>query len=132
MEEKQKKQSGEKNDDTQKTREKSSEATIKVKEETTNKANQEASVAEEMRIESYDFSAINPELVEKVKESLQHMLWLDEELADMKFVLATNIREFPFVQFTHGRERVIRPQPFTKTFRGVGTATRWQIPLTLA
>jgi len=136
------KHSGGKGDDTQKAGEKQHDASssgkephaapTKVKEETTKENGQGDTVTGEKRIKSYDFSALDPELVKRVKESLQHQNWLEEELSDMKFVLSTNIRELPFVQFTHGRERVIRPQPFSKTFKGVGVATRWQIPLTLA
>ncbi|KAL7436258.1 hypothetical protein ACHAXM_005212 [Skeletonema potamos] len=124
------KQSGGKCDGTQKACQ--VDAPTKVKEETTEETVQGDSVTGEKRIKSYDFSAVDAELVKRVKESLQQQDWLEEELVDMKFVLTTNIRELPFVQFTHGRERVIRPQPFSKTFKGVGVATRWQIPLTLA
>ena len=136
-------QSGKKDDKKQQAEEKESDASssgnepraapTKVKEERSKETDQEdAAVGEKKKIESYNFSAIDPELVKRVEESLQHQDWLKDELDAMKIVLTSNIRELPFVQFTHGRERVIRPQPFTKTYRGVGVATRWQIPLTLA
>eukprot|EP00985_Skeletonema_marinoi_P001093 scaffold446_cov142-Skeletonema_marinoi.AAC.1 len=102
-------------------------APSKVKEEPTRET-----TSGDKKIKSYDFSHSDPELVKRVKESIEHQDWLEEELSAMKIVLMTEIRELPFVQFTQGRERVIRPQPFAKTYRGVGGAERWQIPLTLA
>lgn len=132
------KQSQKKDDDTERAKEKQSDAcsssvgetkpvvSTKVKEET------EKETKGEGMSKSYDFSHLDPDLVKRVKESISHQNWLEEELADMKIVLETEVTELPFVQFTSGRERVIRPQPFAKTYRGVGTATRWQLPLTLA
>mmetsp|Transcript_16466 Transcript_16466/g.27080 ORF Transcript_16466/g.27080 Transcript_16466/m.27080 type:complete len:778 (+) Transcript_16466:77-2410(+) len=102
-------------------------ASTKVKKETAKET-----ATREKKVKSYDFSHLDPELVKRVTESITHQDWLEEELADMKIVLETDIRKLPFVQFTDGRERVIRPMPFAKTYRGVGMATRWQLPLALA
>ena len=49
-----------------------------------------------------------------------------------KVVQSGTMEEFPFMHFTNGKQRVIRPQPFSKEFKGVGTATRWQVPISLA
>ena len=84
---------------------------------------------------------------------------LENELKDLKVIAdsAAELRDFPFVRFANGRKRVIRPQvgagvnfellgnsltfkcrnpqlpqAFEKEFKGCGTATRWQVPLTLA
>ena len=108
-------------------RDKEQQSPKQAKEEPTEEATSEQQV-----IKSYNFSHLDPALIERVKKSIEQQDWLTEELSEMKFVLATEIKELPFVQFTHGRERVIRPQPFGHTYRGVGIATRWQVPLTLA
>ncbi|KAL7528919.1 hypothetical protein ACHAXR_003825 [Thalassiosira sp. AJA248-18] len=58
---------------------------------------------------------------------------LDREHQEMgKCVLSSNITEIPYVLFCNGERRLIRPQPFSKEFKDIGIATRWQIPLTLA
>lgn len=43
-----------------------------------------------------------------------------------------NTDQIPIVHFVHGHIRAIVPQPFSRSFRGCGTAIRWQLPLALA
>lgn len=38
---------------------------------------------------------------------------------------------FPLVKFAHST-RLLLPRPFEREYKGFGTATRWQLPLTLA
>jgi ATP-dependent DNA helicase PIF1 len=91
----------------------------------------------------YDFSGVNSDIVDKVKGFLRNSsgFFLAIEKDDMELILRkSKIKLLPFVQFTDvggksaviERFRVIRPQPFTKVFRKVGVATRWQVPLVLA
>ena len=81
----------------------------------------------------FDFYQVNPEFVAEVKSQLAIMETdiLHRELLHMEKV-ESSIEELPFVQFASGTFRVIRPQPFSKVFKEIGSATRWQIPLTLA
>lgn len=81
----------------------------------------------------FDFCQVNPEFVVEVKSQLAIMEndILDRELLHMDKV-ESSIEELPFVQFANRTFRVIRPQPFSKVFKDIGSATRWQIPLTLA
>ena len=54
------------------------------------------------------------------------------ELSEMEEILQSDITDLPFVHFLCGAKRLIRPQAFEKEYKKLGTATRWQIPLTLA
>ena len=90
---------------------------------------------------NYDFSRVNSDFVEKVTGFLCNSsdLFLSHEREEMRVVLhSSKIILLPYVQFTDIggknaiRERVIRPQAFTKKYRKVGLATRWQIPLVSA
>lgn len=84
---------------------------------------------------TFDFSGINPQLVKDVKGHLQSLgsTMITRELEHMaKVVQSGTMDELPYVHFTNGKQRVIRPQPFSKEFKGVGTATRWQVPISLA
>ena len=54
------------------------------------------------------------------------------ELSAMEEILQSDITDLPFVHFLCGAKRLIRPQAFKKEYKKLGTATRWQIPLTLA
>jgi hypothetical protein len=46
--------------------------------------------------------------------------------------LHSSMAELPYVGFKNGQIRVLVPVPFQKEFKGCGTASRWQLPLTLA
>ena len=83
---------------------------------------------------AYDFSVFDPEIVDVTKSRLSSFseTFLNIEHEHIENIMSSNIDVFPFVVFTNGRKVVIRPQPFSKTYRKCGTATRWQIPLTLA
>ncbi|EJK67291.1 hypothetical protein THAOC_11702 [Thalassiosira oceanica] len=74
--------------------------------------------------------------IKSIKSTLSSMSTkkLEKELKDLKLIAdsAAKFRDFPFVRFANGPKRVIRPQAFEKEFKGCGTATRWQVPLTLA
>jgi len=82
----------------------------------------------------FDFSDVNPYLVEKIKAHVANMgqSVIEREQEEMEKVLKSEIKELPYISFYNGKRRLIRPQPFSKEFKGVGTAVRWQIPLTLA
>jgi len=90
----------------------------------------------------YDFSNVSSHFVEKVKGFLSNSsdTFLTHEREEMKVILLTStMKLFPYVEFTNvrgknnsTRERMIRPKPFTKVYRKIGIATRWQIPLVLA
>ena len=58
--------------------------------------------------------------------------FLHEELAEVEKAVASGIKTLPLVRFLEGQLRIITPKPFSKEFRGCGTATRWQLPLQLA
>lgn len=60
------------------------------------------------------------------------MTRLKIELREMEEILQSNITDLPFVHFSCGAKRLIRPQAFEKEYKKLGIATRWQIPLTLA
>jgi len=91
------------------------------------------SSAHKLRSTGFDLSQVNPEFVVEVKSQLANMETdlLQRELLHMEKV-ESRIKELPFIQFANGTCRVIKPQPFSKVFKDIGTATRWQIPLTLA
>ena len=57
---------------------------------------------------------------------------LIRERDEMEEILQSNIADLPFVHFVSGAKRLIRPQAFTKEYKKIGSARRWQIPLTLA
>ena len=83
----------------------------------------------------FDFSGVDPRIANDVKAHLESMgpTVLSREYDEMlKVANESKIAELPFVRFANGQKRVIRPQAFTKEFRGVGTAIRWQVPLSLA
>ncbi|KAL7551568.1 hypothetical protein ACHAWF_018419 [Thalassiosira exigua] len=83
------------------------------------------------RPERYDFSGFVAEIKSHVENMGRDVI--NRELEEMeKLTFLKIVDELPYVHFTNGRRRIIRPQPFSKEFKGVGTATRWQIPLTLA
>lgn len=84
-------------------------------------------------------SDIAPQLVDD-EISTAVSTWLSElsasglisERDEMEEILKTKVTDLPFVHFVAGPKRVIRPQAFEKHYKKCGTATRWQIPLTLA
>ncbi|KAL7542647.1 hypothetical protein ACHAXR_011953 [Thalassiosira sp. AJA248-18] len=82
----------------------------------------------------FDFAGVIPEFVKEITAHVANMgpVVIERELQEMKKVLLSEIVELPYIYFANGKRRIIRPQPFSKEFKGVGTATRWQIPLTLA
>lgn len=94
------------------------------------------SIAEKKeRASSFDFSGIDEDLVEEIKDHVSNMgpTILKRELEHMtKIVESGTVDELPYVHFANGQRRIIRPQPFAKEFKDVGKATRWQLPLTLA
>jgi hypothetical protein len=61
-----------------------------------------------------------------------HEKGLVNERDQMDEILKSKVTELPYVHFRDGPRRLIRPQAFTKEYKRCGTATRWQIPLTLA
>lgn len=82
---------------------------------------------------TYDFSSVSDEVLAEVQPWIEKQAedWLMKEIKEMEKI-ALSFEHLPYVQFTTGRKRLIRPQSFSKTFRKCGTAIRWQIPLTLA
>lgn len=82
----------------------------------------------------FDISGLDPDLVKEIKWHVANMgpAVREKEHQEMMKVIHSGVLELPYIQFANGKRRIIRPQPFTKEFKGVGTATRWQIPLTLA
>ena len=97
-------------------------------------ATQKKSDSEKKKITRFDFSDVNPEFVKEIKSHVANMgpVVITRELEHVsKVVEVLEIKEFPYVHFSNGK-RDIRPQPFEKEYKKVGTATRWQIPLTLA
>lgn len=82
----------------------------------------------------FDFSDIDPNILKEIKSHVSNMGEdvLDKELMHIGKAITSGLVELPYVHFANGKRRIIRPQPFAKEFKGVGTATRWQLPLTLA
>jgi len=84
--------------------------------------------------EGFDFSNVNPKILNEIRAHVANMdpNVIEREMQEMRKVLRSNIVDLPYIHFANGKRRIIRPQPFSKEFKGVGIATRWQIPLTLA
>lgn len=87
---------------------------------------QEADVEDE-----FDYG-IEPELLNEIKANIKEMKDMSKEIKAMDKLVMADMKYLPYVQFTSGKIRLILPQPFQKTFKGCGSATRWQIPLSLA
>jgi len=77
---------------------------------------------------------LEPDLTIIVVKELQKMSTeqLQKEEEKVSVAESYNLKEFPIVRFREGQVRVITFQNFDKEFKGCGTASRWQIPLTLA
>ena len=83
-------------------------------------------------VDDYNYS-IDSEILQEIKSNIGCMSDLNDELRIIdKISMSEMMTALPYVQFTNGRKRLIRPQPFKKEFKGCGHASRWQIPLTLA
>ena len=89
--------------------------------------------------ESGGEGALIPLLNSVDKETAFTVIWrllreefLLEELAEVEKAVASGLKTLPLVRFLEGQVRIITPKPFSKEFRGCGTATRRQIPLQLA
>ena len=80
------------------------------------------------------FPSFNNHSLTEVTEWLSRLdcFGLTRERDEMEEILKTKITDLPFVHFIAGPKRVIRPQAFAKEYKKCGTATRWQLPLTLA
>eukprot|EP00550_Attheya_septentrionalis_P011846 CAMPEP_0198305704 /NCGR_PEP_ID=MMETSP1449-20131203/58040_1 /TAXON_ID=420275 /ORGANISM="Attheya septentrionalis, Strain CCMP2084" /LENGTH=711 /DNA_ID=CAMNT_0044008241 /DNA_START=1 /DNA_END=2138 /DNA_ORIENTATION=- len=78
-------------------------------------------------------SQIDPILMKEIVDHIATMSIdsIHREHQSMEHV-DDSMKELPFVRFKEGQGRVIVPQPFQKEFRSCGTATRYQIPLSLA
>ena len=59
-------------------------------------------------------------------------LHVDRLKLEYKGLQKLGFERIPVVRFVHGRVRAIVDQPFSRDFRGCGTAIRWQLPITLA
>ena len=104
-------------------------------EETSPSVATQKSDSEKKKVTRFDFSNVNPEFVKEIKSHVANMgpIGIMRELEHVSNIVAlSEIKEFPYVHFSNGKRRIIRPQPFAKEYKKVGTATRWQIPLTLA
>ena len=77
-------------------------------------------------------SSLDKETAFTIIRRLTGQEFLHEELAEVEKAVASGIKTFPLVRFLEGQLRIITPKPFSKEFRGCGTATRWQLPLQLA
>ena len=84
-------------------------------------------------IHVYDFSMVDQDILAEVRDTVRRQLGdaLEKEIEEMEKIVS-NIDDLPYIQFTNGSKRLIRPQSFSKIFKKCGTAIRWQIPLTLA
>lgn len=82
----------------------------------------------------YDFSSVDKEILAELQQMIRSQGddKLNIEIIEMEKIVAANFTDLPYILFTNGRRRLLRPQPFSKTFKKCGTAIRWQIPLTLA
>mmetsp|Transcript_43557 Transcript_43557/g.85477 ORF Transcript_43557/g.85477 Transcript_43557/m.85477 type:complete len:456 (-) Transcript_43557:381-1748(-) len=87
-----------------------------------------ASITERVKL------SLEPNLAKKVLGVIERMSTeeLQKEQRKVDVAEASNLKEFPLVQFREGQVRVITFQLFDKEFKGCGTAKRWQIPLSLA
>ena len=85
-------------------------------------------------LEVYDFSKVDQGILNEVRDIVKLLSHdtLEKETEEMETIVSSNIADLPYIQFTNGIKRLIRPQSFSKTFKKCGTAMRWQIPLTLA
>jgi ATP-dependent DNA helicase PIF1 len=101
--------------------------------------NQDGNAAESTETSDLD-NAVKPgvndreEMIIAIKEYLSNLaeFELKRESNQMQEIIETDVEDLPFVHFATGEHRIIRPQPFSKIYKKIGTATRWQIPLTLA
>ena len=75
----------------------------------------------------------DPVILEELKNHIAMMgsEMIKRELTCIEKGALSKVTQLPYVKFTEGQKRLIVPQPFRKEFKGVGTATRWQVPLTL-
>ena len=76
----------------------------------------------------------DPEVIEELRLYLSTLSSdeIQKQRASIEKGALSVVKQLPYVQFKEKQKRVILPQGFQKHFKGVGTATRWQIPLTLA
>ena len=77
-------------------------------------------------------NSVDKETAFTVIRRLLRQEFLLEELAEVEKAVASGLKTLPLVRFLEGQVRIITPKPFSKEFRGCGTATRRQIPLQLA
>jgi len=85
------------------------------------------------KTQGYDFSNVDPKFVKETQSRVACMSQyaIERDLKTMSTAIRSGMTSLPFVSFCNGN-RLILPQPFSKEFKGVGAAIRWQIPLTLA
>ena len=81
----------------------------------------------------YDFSSFDEDHLNEITSHIggMHVDFLQREIQEIgKIINLTH--DLPYVRFTNGKERLIKPQPFSREIKNCGNASRWQIPLTLA
>ena len=88
---------------------------------------------EECGKDCYDFSSIDQKQIKEIKEHLSGLTAeaLGREKIDIEMIMCS-MPVLPYVHFSNGTRRLIKPQPFSREVKKCGRALRWQIPLTLA